>query len=1473
MRMNTVFCLTAFTCLNLQAATYYVNAARPDDTGAGASWASAKKTIQAAVDAAASGDLVLVTNGVYNSGARATPGYTCNNRVVIDKSITVRSVNGAAYTFIEGSGTSAFGTPAAVRCVYLSQSAKLEGFTLQYGATQSYQTATYSADNAGGGFYGNTLTCEVRNCVLRNCYAAMGGGSSMGTAYSCSYYQNGASNGGGGTYGSTLYSCIIYNNASSFAGGSYYGTRVNCTIVNNRSTSGTGGIGYGNTYNCIVWGNTRNGVVDNYFISTSGWIIGNTCTTPLSAGTGNIDADPQFLTATAGDYRLHARSPCLNVGANGYVLGTTDYLGRTRIQGGTVDMGAFEGAYRWPQTVSFPQLPDRTYGDAPFALSATASSGLSVMFAPASPYVLTNISSSAVKIIGAGTARILAIQLGNTDYEPTGATNTFTVAKASLSARPLDVSRVYGTNNPTFSLSYSGFVNGDTLSVIDQKPAASTAALATSPVGDYPISASGGTDNNYAFIYQDGTLRITPKALTVTAKDRTKTYGASLDLGTAEFLSPGLAAADTITAVSLSSDGASGGAGAGPYAIHASGALGAGLSNYTIAYADGTLTVGRAPLTVTAQDQFKVYGAAFSFAGTEFTASGLTNGDAVTSAALASAGAAADAAIGKHLITLSGALGSGLSNYDIAYAAGTFSVGVPGVTFAPPDGTRFTNSVAVTITCPAPDTTIRFTLDGTDPAETSALFSNAVTFAASATVRACAFAERAEPGAVAQATYTRLYRLSVINGTAAGLAASYFEPGTNLPIAAKLAPAGHTFARWAGATQHVANAASAATTVTMPAQDLILTAVFAANPYTVTFDTQGGAVSPTNKVVTFAAAYGELPEPARAGYTFAAWLAVTNGVVFGVTSNTVVTIPSDHTLTARWLANTYTVAFDAAGGTVSPAAKTVTYDAAYGSLPEPARTGYTFAAWLAVTNSFVFAATSNTVVSIPSDHTLTARWLVNTYTVSFDAQGGTVNPAAKTVTYDAAYGSLPTPTRNGYVFDGWWTGLGGTGARLSESTAVMTPGDHTLYAKWLEDPYLCPPENGAALLASGKYDGVFYSENAFGEHAAKAVQGTLSLSVAGLSGSLTAKAVTRQGALYFRSTRRAATEADGTKRAVMAGRGGATLTLFVRQNRIWGTLAGGALGTEPLTLDGVRNRFADRADTAAQTLLNTFRGYYTVALPAVESLSLGSANAAPAGSGYLTLTIGDGGSAKVAGQLADGTRVSQSSRLLPFDDCGPEACVPLFVPTDSAGGWVGGLLWIDPATGAVLTDRYLGWFIRWEKPGAGPYGFSELLDACGGYYNSIPSLEAHYRFSAAPNDVSHHYAGGSAEDQPAALPHLINVTVSDTRLTMARPTRPTLLNGAYDYSAENSSMATLQFTARTGIFTGWFNLYYDYTRRGRLQHEVVRVPYAGVLTPVRSADFAEQPAGQGYYLVRDNAPAFLRHPLKRSYRVELDGEP
>lgn len=247
---------------------------------------------------------------------------------------------------------------------------------------------------------------------------------------------------------------------------------------------------------------------------------------------------------------------------------------------------------------------------------------------------------------------------------------------------------------------------------------------------------------------------------------------------------------------------------------------------------------------------------------------------------------------------------------------------------------------------------------------------------------------------------------------------------------------------------------------------------------------------------------------------------------------------------------------------------------------------------------------------------------------------------------------------------------------------------------------------------------------------------------------------------------------------------------------------------------------------------------------------------------------------KIAGVLADGTRVSRSSRLILFDACGEAACVPLFAPLYRKKGWAGGLLWIDPSTRTIATAYEQNWFIRWENPGKGPDGFNMLLDACGGFYSSIAPLAAAYQFTADA-DVPYWHAEGS--EQAVALPEALPVTVAGTRMSLPRGIRPKRVRGEdgtteYAYDEINPTQATISLAARTGIFKGRFVLYYDYELSGRAQFKNTKASYAGILTPLRGEIFADYPAGMGHCLVRDSDPALKAYRLTRSYPVWLEME-
>ena len=174
--------------------------------------------------------------------------------------------------------------------------------------------------------------------------------------------------------------------------------------------------------------------------------------------------------------------------------------------------------------------------------------------------------------------------------------------------------------------------------------------------------------------------------------------------------------------------------------------------------------------------------------------------------------------------------------------------------------------------------------------------------------------------------------------------------------------------------------------------------------------------------------------PTKAGHTFKGWYTAETGGT-QVTTDTVMNTTNDHTIYAQWTVNNYTVTANANGGTIATtvgwagagatASKSVTYGNVYGILPTPTRQGYTFKGWY-TENTFKNEVKADTAESLTEDHTLYAKWEANTYTLTFDANGGNVSTSTKSVTYGQTYNDLPTPTKQGYTFTGWYSTFNGT---------------------------------------------------------------------------------------------------------------------------------------------------------------------------------------------------------------------------------------------------------------------------------------------------------------------------------------------------------------------------------------------------------------------------------------------------------------
>ena len=165
---------------------------------------------------------------------------------------------------------------------------------------------------------------------------------------------------------------------------------------------------------------------------------------------------------------------------------------------------------------------------------------------------------------------------------------------------------------------------------------------------------------------------------------------------------------------------------------------------------------------------------------------------------------------------------------------------------------------------------------------------------------------------------------------------------------------------------------------------------------------------------------------------------------------------------------TYKVTFDPQSGTVSPATSTVIYNRPYGTLPTPTRTGYTFQGWYTGIGGTGSRILSTYTVGITSNTTVYALWSVNTYTVNFDPQSGSVTPTSLIVNYGSTYGTLPTPTRTGYTFNGWYTGMGGSGTKIISTSQVLITSNTTLYASWTASKYTVTfdPQSGTVSPSS-----------------------------------------------------------------------------------------------------------------------------------------------------------------------------------------------------------------------------------------------------------------------------------------------------------------------------------------------------------------------------------------------------------------------
>ncbi len=266
------------------------------------------------------------------------------------------------------------------------------------------------------------------------------------------------------------------------------------------------------------------------------------------------------------------------------------------------------------------------------------------------------------------------------NYAITYKSGTLTVGRAVLTIAANNQATTYGHisfGKSAASMTFTGFVNGDGPSVLGPGLTIVSNVSPTSPVGSYTLTPAGAVDNNYTITYKNGTLTVGRAVLTIAANNQSTAYGhISFDKSAASMtftgfvngdgpsvLGPGLTIVSNVSPTSP----------VGSYTLTPAGAVD---NNYTITYKNGTLTVGRAVLTIAANNQSTAYGhISFDKSAASMTFTGFVNGDgpSVLGPGLTIvSNVSPTSPVGSYTLTPAGAVDN---NYTITYKNGTLTVG------------------------------------------------------------------------------------------------------------------------------------------------------------------------------------------------------------------------------------------------------------------------------------------------------------------------------------------------------------------------------------------------------------------------------------------------------------------------------------------------------------------------------------------------------------------------------------------------------------------------------------------------------------------------------------------------------------------------------------------------------------------------------------------------------------------------------
>jgi uncharacterized repeat protein (TIGR02543 family) len=304
------------------------------------------------------------------------------------------------------------------------------------------------------------------------------------------------------------------------------------------------------------------------------------------------------------------------------------------------------------------------------------------------------------------------------------------------------------------------------------------------------------------------------------------------------------------------------------------------------------------------------------------------------------------------------------------------------------------------------------------------------------------------------AIWLRLYQVRYVLNGGAGVLAVDDEctqaddtclSGATITLNGTPTKSGYNFTGWQDQSGRAFT--SAQQNVTLAADSFIFYAQWEAIDYTMNFDVQGGSATVGIQTKNIGNTV-TMPSPGtKTGYTFSGW---SDGSVTLGAGTTYLVGSSNKSFTAQWTPNTYVVSYNWTGGSGTPVSDaSYTYGTAGITLPNGSthtRDGYEFAGWATSANG---PAISNTFVPT-GDTMLYARWVDGSYTLTLNARGGNLSQSSYFVAR-GAQSTLPLPTREGFVFEGWFQDSALTVLEGAGNSSITPTQSQTFYAKWVQN--------------------------------------------------------------------------------------------------------------------------------------------------------------------------------------------------------------------------------------------------------------------------------------------------------------------------------------------------------------------------------------------------------------------------------------